>query len=1169
MRRGPQELIGHGVLAMVFVLCGVEASANAQTLTANERILGFEASTVTDWTVINSGAGTLSVSTTASQGSRSLAVKAHGSTPVQSAALSSLGSSVANIIRYDIMLPSDLPSLSPYWYGLTQLLVDIPSKNIYSQYIGQVELTGMPVGVWRPITITPTAELMNTLRGTYSDLRFTIVVNSPSNASQPYLIDNLRFSDSPVLVADPANLVNPLLGTTNGGNVFPGAVAPFGMIQFSPITNNANGDITAPGGNYNYNENQLAGFALTAVSGPGCGAAGDVPILPTVGAIDFTTNNSFSHANESARAGGYSLTTDKGIKTDLAATPRSGMARFNFPKTTQANLLFRLTKSPYGGSPYTFNFVNSTEVSGSVTSGNFCGSNVTYMVYFDVLFDRTYTQSGNPSGGNYYVTFDATTNQQVQAKVGLSFVSVANAKANRIAENSAWNLDNIRTATHDAWNKLLTQIKIGGGTADQQVVFYTALYHVLLHPNIVSDSNGQYLGFDNVVHTVTSGHSAQYGTFSGWDIYRSQAQLEALVAPAIASDTAQSMVNDYTQSGRLPKWALNSTETYVMVGDPAAPILAAYYAFGAKNFDTTKALAAMIDQATNTNNDRPGLDYLQSPGYLPSDGSYGPSNFYGPVSTLLEYNTADFSVGAFASALGDSTNATKFINRAQNWRLMFNTASGFMQPRLLSGVWVPGFNPTFDTDFVEGTSWQYTGMVPFNVRGLADAMGGNAQLIDYLDAVLADFHGSSGSHSDLGNEPSLELPWEYDYVGQPWKTQQLNRKIQDQLWPNSPTGWGVGNDDLGAMSSWYVWSALGMYPMVPGKADLALGSPLFTQAIVLLPSGNTLTINAPAAADNAPYVQSLSYNGNAWSNAFAPAAAITSGGTLNYALGTSANTSWATSASAAPPSYPGNGGPAFPSPAGPISSGIAGKCIDVDHGNTINGTKIQIWSCNASNAQNWTVRSDGTLRALGKCMDVANSGTANGTLVQLWDCNGTGAQYWVPQAGGVLLNPESGRCLDDPASSTTDGTQLQIYDCNRTDAQKWNLSTHPKGAVTSGIAGKCMDVNNSGTTDGTKVQIYNCNSTGAQTWTIWSDGTLRAFGKCLDVSGSGTDNHTLVQLYECNNSDAQQWQYRSDYTLYNPHSLRCLDDPGSSTTDGTQLQIYDCNNTNAQRWLLP
>jgi predicted alpha-1,2-mannosidase len=965
---------------------------------------------------------------------------------------------------------------------------------------------------------------------------------------------------------DLANIVNPLLGTSNGGNVFPGAVAPFGMVQLSPVTK-PNG---AAGGNYQYSDNQLVGFALTGLSGPGCDGGGDVPILPSMGTPQFS-NATFSHTRELAHAGIYQLTTDDGISTDLTATQRSGMARFKFPRAGQANLLFRLKNSPYGGAPFTFNFVSSTEVSGSVTAGNFCGSGTTYTVYFDVVFDRPYARSGTPESGNYYVSFDVSTNLTVQAKVGLSYVSIANAVGNRTAENGGWNLEATQKATHDAWNNLLTLIRISGGTTDQQTAFYTALYHSLLHPNVVSDSNGQYLGFDNQVHTVSPGHAAQYGTFSGWDIYRSQAQLEALLVPTIASDTAQSMVNDYNQSGRLPKWALNNQETYVMNGDPGAVILADYYAFGARAFDTSGALAAALYQAYNTNNDRPGLDYLKTLGYLPSDGTYGPANFYGPVSTLLEYNTADFAVGAFARALGDVTSANDLSNRAQDWKLAFNRGSGFMQPRMLNGVWRSGFDPTQnqDGDFVEGTSWQYTGMVPFNVRGLADAMGGNARYIDYLDAVLADFHGSAGAHADLGNEPSVELPWEYDYVGQPWKTQQVVRQVVNALWPNSPSGWNVGNDDLGAMSSWYVWAALGMYPMTPGTSDLALASPLFPLSTIRLANGNTLTINAPAATADTPYVQSLTFNGAQWNNAYAPPSAITSGGTLAYSLGTTPNKSWASAASAAPPSYPGNGGPAFPSPAGPITSAIPGKCVDVDRGSSENYTKVQIWGCNGTNAQNWAIDSDGRIRAFGKCLDVYHSGTANNSLVQLFDCNGSGAQYWVPQANGALLNPQSGRCLDDPGSSSTDGTQLQLYDCNGTDAQRWDLPYRPKGAVSSGVAGKCMDVNGSGTADGTKVQIWSCNSTGAQTWTIWSDGTLRAFGKCLDVSNSGTENRTLVQLYECNGTAAQQWRYGPSSSLINPHSGRCLDDPAFSTADGTQLWLWDCNGGANQQWVLP
>ena len=916
------------------------------------------------------------------------------------------------------------------------------------------------------------------------------------------------------LVSDPASVVNPFIGTTNNANDFPGADAPFGMVQWSPDTPSR-----PVGGGYQYNDSSITGFSLTHMSGPGCGANGDIPILPTVGAINTGATDAFSHANESANAGYYSVALNNGVKTELTATARSGMAKFTFPSTTQANLIFKLTGSQNGTSATNWQVVSNTEVSGSVTSGHFCGAGNTYTVYFDMVFDQAFTSSTNGS-----VTFGTTTNPVVQAKVGLSYVSKANAVANRTAENPNWNFAATQAATHTAWNNLLTKIQIAGGTAAQQRVFYTALYHSLLHPNVFSDTNGQYPGFDGQVHTAATGHP-HYANFSGWDTYRTQAQLSALVAPVQSSDTAQSMLDDYAQSGMLPKWAQNNGETYVMVGDPGTAILADYYAFGARDFDTAGALSAMVHEATAANNIRPGLNYLSSPGYLPSDGSYGCCNFYGPVSTQLEYDSADFALSAFAGSLGDTANQTAFANRAQNWKNIFNTASGFMQPRLANGSWTGGFNPASDSNFVEGTSWQYTGMVPFNIAGLAAARGGNAALVSYLDSALSALNGSGGTHADMGNEPSLELPWEYDYVGQPYKTQQTVRRIQDQIWTDAPGGL-AGNDDLGAMSAWYVFSALGMYPETPGTQDLALGSPLFTQAVVSLPSGNSLTINAPAAADNAPYVQSATWNGAAWNNAYAPAGSVTAGGTLNFTLGTTANTSWASGASSAPPSYGGSGSsnvvtvtsPGDQSTAvgtavnlkitakdsaagqtltyhasglpaglsinsstgvisgtvttavrtavtvtvtdtagasgftafnwrvgtgsgvGPIYSGVSGGlCVDDASSGTANGTAIQLWACNGTSAQEWTVSTGNTLKVLGKCMDVINSGTTNGVQVQLYDCNGTGAQVWQPQANGGLKNPQSGRCLDDPNSSTAQGTRLQIWDCNGTNAQIWSL----------------------------------------------------------------------------------------------------------------------------------
>ncbi|WP_369188523.1 lectin [Streptomyces sp. R08] len=887
------------------------------------------------------------------------------------------------------------------------------------------------------------------------------------------------------LVASPATVVNPFIGTSNDANDFPGADVPFGMVQWSPDTTSR-----PSGGGYEYNDSSITGFSLTHIAGPGCGAAGDVPVLPTVGAVNTGATDAFSHANESASAGSYKVALNNQVTTELTTTTRSGMARFTFPSTSQANLIFKLTSSQNGASSTQFTKVSNTEVSGQVTSGRFCGAGNTYTVYFDMVFDQPFASQGSSvakssaatpakprtasknaaeqpnkpvlhgktptaaapktakdsaspqaAASNGYVTFNTTSNPVVQAKVGVSYVSVANATANRAAENTGWDFNATRTAAQDAWNSALGKIQIAGGTAAQQQTFYTALYHSLLHPNVISDTNGQYYGFDGKTHTVDAGHKAVYANYSGWDIYRSQAQLEALVAPQVASDTAQSMVDDYAQTGIFPKWSENNGESYVMVGDPADGIIADYYAFGARDFDTNTALADMVKQASTTNNDRPGLNYLNSPGYMPHDGSYGCCNFYGPVATTLEYNTADFALSAMAGALGDTGNQKTYANRAQDWRNVLNPASGFVEPRNASGSWTGGFDPTSGTDMVEADSWIYTGMIPFNIGGLARAKGGNTAMSHYLDTVLRSYTGDQG-YAWVGNEPSIELPWEYDYIGQPYKTQGTVRAIQQQIWANTPGGLADGNDDLGAMSAWYVWSALGMFPETPGTADLALGSPVFTQAVITLPSGKMLTINGNGAADNAPYVQSATWNGSAWNNAYAPTTAITAGGTLNYTLGTSANTSWATATSAAPPSYAGDTtAPASPR-IGPITSAVAANlCVDDANSSTTDGSHVQLWTCNSTYAQDWIVAGDGTVRSLGKCLDADHSGTTNGTLIQLWTCNGSGAQQWTAGANGSLINPQSKLCLDDPNSTTTTGTQLQLYTCNGSAAQNWKLPT--------------------------------------------------------------------------------------------------------------------------------
>jgi predicted alpha-1,2-mannosidase len=773
------------------------------------------------------------------------------------------------------------------------------------------------------------------------------------------------------LVTSPASLVNPFIGTSGAVDTFPGPDMPFGMMQWSPDTSPDRPD----GGGYEYSDSQLAGYSLTHVSGPGCSAYGDLPILPTVGAIGSSpsgTTDAFSHASETAQAGYYADTLGNGVTVKLTDTTRAGIGSFNFPASTQANVLLKLSGSADQVDGTSAQITGDDEVTGSVSAGHFCGQSSPpendYTLHFDIVFSQPFTASGTwggsssssvtqgskkvsqnkvthkaaatpkattPSGKVFagktpglkprtqpqptvhgartaapqttvtnpdgvYLTFNTTKKQTVTAKVGISFTSDSGAASNLLAEIPAWNFNAVRNANVAAWNALLGKIQIGGGDTAQQTEFYTALYHSLLHPNVFSDDNGQYQGFDGKVHTVAQGHQA-YADWSGWDIYRDQVQLSAMIAPQQTSDAVTSMLADYSQTGMLPKWNLGGGESYVMVGDPSDSIIADAYAFGARDFDVQAALTDMAAEATSANDIRPGNATLQSKGYLPYDGSYGCCNFYGPVSTQLEYDTADYAIASLAQATGDTADYTKFATLAQSWQNTFNAGSGYMQAKLASGQWLPGFTPGTSAGFVEGTSAQYTPMVPFNIGALINARGGDSAWISFLNSLTSNLTNPTSTNADLSNEPSLEIPYEYDYAGAPYLTQQTVRNVEDELYFDAPVGQD-GNDDLGAMSSAYVWDELGFYPETPGTPTLALGSPVFGKAVVHEGSGNTLTINAPKAQDAAPYIQAMTVNGQAWNKAYLDYGTLSAGGTLNYTLSTTPDKSWAADASAAPPS---------------------------------------------------------------------------------------------------------------------------------------------------------------------------------------------------------------------------------------------------------------------------
>ncbi|MBB5868464.1 putative alpha-1,2-mannosidase [Allocatelliglobosispora scoriae] len=768
-------------------------------------------------------------------------------------------------------------------------------------------------------------------------------------------------------VPDPASTVNTLIGSSNSGETFPGAVAPFGMVAWSPENTRGDQARTPEPGGYAYDAARIRGFSLTHLSGTGCaGASGDVPFLPIPGTVtssptsdttDATYASNFSHANETATAGYYRVGLASGVNVELTASTRTGSGRFTYPTGQAATMLVRTSNSEVGSSAATttIDAANRT-ISGSVTSGNFCGyinqigRRSYYTLYFHAVFDKAFTSTGtwkngtvtggstSSSGGTTYgtdgwpvrgqgsggyVTFDTSGGTTVTARVGISYVSAANAQANLTSENPAGtSFDTMRTRAKDAWNAALNRIEISGGTAAQNTTFYTALYHSLLHPNVFSDVNGQYTGMDQAVHQVSSGQSAQYANFSGWDVYRSQLQLVTLLRPDIGSDIAQSLLNQANQNnGVWDRWTHNQGGTHVMTGDPAHAALPSIYAFGGTAFNSSAALTSMLNAATTVTADdlsrngwnvmvvgeRPSLDQYLSKGYVPTNG-----NAWGGAGETLEDVSADFALSQLAQRLGNTGAASTFLQRAQNWRNVFHPTRLYIQDRNSDGSW-PAGDPAGDSGFAEGSSAQYTWMIPFNARGLFDAMGGNASAVSRLDSFFHNSDGSwslsggGGTKSDLANEPSIGVPWLYNFAGQPYKTQQTVRQVVNTLW-NSGTGGIPGQDDLGAMSAWYVWAALGVYPLTPGRAELLLGSPLFTSAVVHRSSGQNLTINGVGAATNSPYVQSLKVNGATSTKAWLPESFVTGGGTVDFTLGTTANTGWGSAAADAPPSF--NGAPA-------------------------------------------------------------------------------------------------------------------------------------------------------------------------------------------------------------------------------------------------------------------
>ena len=668
---------------------------------------------------------------------------------------------------------------------------------------------------------------------------------------------------------EPADYVNPFIGTSNYGATFPGPIAPRGMASISPFNvagapNKLEKDSQWLSNPYVHENTLLTGFSQVNLSGVGCPDLGVLLLMPTTGELE--TNHlkyGSTYKNEVAKAGYYSTHIDKyDIKAEFTASKRVGVSKFTFPNG-QANVLLNLGLGLTNEQGAMVQVVSSTEIQGMRSVGTFCYNSpeAAYPVYFVAKFskpadrfgvwkkpakyegteaqwmayngkNRLMEQStkmvvGDSIGSYFSYNFEKT--ETVEVKIGVSYVSIENARENLEKETGNKSFDAVCKETYNEWNELLSKIKVEGGTTEDKTVFYTALYHTLIHPNTLNDFNGEYPEIKTGKIGKTDG--TRYTVFSLWDTYRNVHQLMSLVYPQQQLDMVKSMLDMYDENGWLPKWELNSTETFTMVGDPASIVITDTYLKGIKDFDVQKAYTAMLKSADQLENNplRPGLkDYIQK-GYLTTEN-------VGSVSTTQEYNAADNAIALLAKELGKTADYKRFSKRSLSYKKLFDKNFKLLRPKTKDGNWYEPFDPnaganfTENIGFIEGNAWQYAFMIPHDMGGLKKLMGGDRGFTDQLQKIF------DTTQFDMANEPDIAYPYLFNYVkGEEWRSQKLVEELVRKHFKNTPAGI-PGNDDTGTMSAWVVYSMMGFYPIAPGEPKYTITKPLFDKITIQLDS---------------------------------------------------------------------------------------------------------------------------------------------------------------------------------------------------------------------------------------------------------------------------------------------------------------------------------------------
>ena len=690
---------------------------------------------------------------------------------------------------------------------------------------------------------------------------------------------------------DYAEMVIPLTGTAvtglASGYLYPGATYPFGMVQFTP----------------SYFA-KCAGFVINQLSGGGCDHMGNFPTFPVRGRLEASPDRirdfRIALSEESGHAGYYEAMVQDDIKAMLTVTKRTGMAQYVFPEGDETGTVIigaGLAATPIQQAAVAITGPGRCE--GYATGGSFCGYPTPYKVYFVAEFDTDAVEVGTWKGedlrygGSFaegensgvYFTFDLSESRTVKYKIGVSYVSVENARLNLETENTGWDFDGIKNAAETEWNSVLGKIEVEGTNEDRMEQFYTHLYRALIHPNICNDVNGEYMGADFKVHKTLRN---QYTSFSNWDTYRTQIQLLSILDPEVASDIVVSHQDFAEQAGgSFPRWVMANIETGIMQGDPTPILIANAFAFGARNYDPQPIFRLMELGARVPGSKcqdvetRPGLAQYLEKGYY-------------KASAQLEYTSADFAIGQFAvHAAGNEFASWYYFDKARSWRNLYNPETGWLQSRNPDGSWKP-----LTEDFLEATYADYYWMVPYDLAGLIELCGGNEKAEARLDKYFVRLDAKYNEEwFASGNEPSFHIPWVYNWTGSPYKTQAIVNRIINEQYSSRKDGL-PGNDDLGTMGAWYVFACIGLYPEIPGVGGFSVNTPIFESVVLHMKNGD-LVIRG--GSEKNIYIHSMKIDGQEYDSTWIDWERLENGAVIEYRTSSRPDRKWGTEVT--PPSY--------------------------------------------------------------------------------------------------------------------------------------------------------------------------------------------------------------------------------------------------------------------------